>query len=272
MGRERRHPGRPGHRGPRPLAQHRAHLGERGERGRAAVVRARRGRARAGRRLRGEKPPRSRARLRGRRTARTGARHPLRRLHALGGCPPGASHRGSLERLAERHGEPRGKPRRPGVERSSHERTGAARPSALVSEATRGGAAWLRQRPRGMPVRSVCHHPSSCRSPPLGAPSLLRVRPSAPPANSRSRRDTPAHGRAAPISCARACSGAPHAPGAWLPGQESAGTSLSPATVRPRAAFSPARSDRSSAPRKRSVRFCPSDRRSRCVHRPEPDI
>ena len=75
-----------------------------------------------------------------------------------------------------------------------------------------------------MPVRPVCHHPSSCRSPPLGAPSLLRVRPSAPPANSRSRRGTPARGRATPTSCARSGSPAPHAAEAWLPGQESAGT------------------------------------------------
>ena len=75
-----------------------------------------------------------------------------------------------------------------------------------------------------MPVRPVCHHPLSCRSQPLGAPSLLRVRPSATPANSRSRRGTPDHGRAAPTSCARSGSPAPHAPGAWLPGRESAGT------------------------------------------------
>ena len=75
-----------------------------------------------------------------------------------------------------------------------------------------------------MPVRPVCHHPSSCRSPPLGAPSLLRVRPSAPPANSRSRRGTPARGQATPTSCARSGSPAPHAAEAWLPGQESAGT------------------------------------------------
>ena len=61
-------------------------------------------------------------------------------------------------------------------------------------------------------VRRACRHPSSCLAQPLGAPSLLRVRPSATPANSRSRRGTPAHGRAAPTSCARACSPAPYAP------------------------------------------------------------
>ena len=79
-------------------------------------------------------------------------------------------------------------------------------------------------------VRRACRHPSSCLAQPLGAPSLLRVRPSAPPANSRSRRGTPAHGRATSISCARSCSGAPHAPRTCFPAVSRPGRALSPAS------------------------------------------
>ena len=82
-----------------------------------------------------------------------------------------------------------------------------------------------------------------------------------------SRRGTPDHGRAAPIHRARdpvrrrrmhRGLGFPAGsrPGRPRPGRCPASGGVLPCP-----------SDRSSAPRKRSIRFCPSNRRSRCVHR-----